>query len=571
MDYFKGYKFKSVAAVTAKLVEAIFELILPLLMATLVDQGIKGQDMNVVYRMVIWMFVLTLFGYISSLVCQYLASHVSQRVGGRIRTAVFAKIMGFSKESYDLYPSATLANRITTDINLIQDMIARVIRLGVRAPILMIGSLVALSAISGKLSLLLLASFPLFVLVVVGFMFMSMFGHKKAASQLDRLVSKVSESLSGVRIIRAFSKQDDSKKTFDQENELLEKYQRKVGVITTLSSPVTTLIMNLVLVVLIYVGAMEIQVGTMTQGEIIAVINYCTQLVLTLIVTMNIMMIFSRGYTSSIRVRDIMQTEVVVSDTGTESIKDSMTLQFDDVYYHYPEEKRNVIQAISFELKPGEVMGIVGLTGSGKSTLLKLIPRFADATQGTVRINNQPIQDYQLKNLRDNIGFVSQSAQFIKGSLEYNILLGGSGDASQALIDAQGADILNKGLDSVIEMEGKNLSGGQRQRVSIARALAKKPKILVFDDSFSALDFLTDRNLRDSLAKNYASMSQIIVSQRTTSVMDAHKILVLDDGKIVASGTHDELMQASALYATIHRIQTEGGQTNEKNESLSLT
>lgn len=571
MDYFKGYKFKSVAAVTAKLVEAIFELILPLLMATLVDQGIKGQDMNVVYRMVIWMFVLTLFGYISSLVCQYLASHVSQRVGGRIRTAVFAKIMGFSKESYDLYPSATLANRITTDINLIQDMIARVIRLGVRAPILMIGSLVALSAISGKLSLLLLASFPLFVLVVVGFMFMSMFGHKKAASQLDRLVSKVSESLSGVRIIRAFSKQDDSKKTFDQENELLEKYQRKVGVITTLSSPVTTLIMNLVLVVLIYVGAMEIQVGTMTQGEIIAVINYCTQLVLTLIVTMNIMMIFSRGYTSSIRVRDIMQTDVVVSDTGTETIKDSMILQFDDVYYHYPEEKRNVIQAISFELKPGEVMGIVGLTGSGKSTLLKLIPRFADATQGTVRINNQPIQDYQLKNLRDNIGFVSQSAQFIKGSLEYNILLGGSGDASQALIDAQGADILNKGLDSVIEMEGKNLSGGQRQRVSIARALAKKPKILVFDDSFSALDFLTDRNLRDSLAKNYASMSQIIVSQRTTSVMDAHKILVLDDGKIVASGTHDELMQASELYATIHRIQTEGGQTNEKNESLSLT
>ncbi|QIK85381.1 ABC transporter ATP-binding protein [Erysipelothrix sp. HDW6B] len=571
MDYFKGYKFKSVAAVTAKLVEAIFELILPLLMATLVDQGIKGQDMNVVYRMVIWMFVLTLFGYISSLVCQYLASHVSQRVGGRIRTAVFAKIMGFSKESYDLYPSATLANRITTDINLIQDMIARVIRLGVRAPILMIGSLVALSAISGKLSLLLLASFPLFVLVVVGFMFMSMFGHKKAASQLDRLVSKVSESLSGVRIIRAFSKQDDSKKTFDQENELLEKYQRKVGVITTLSSPVTTLIMNLVLVVLIYVGAMEIQVGTMTQGEIIAVINYCTQLVLTLIVTMNIMMIFSRGYTSSIRVRDIMQTEVVVSDTGTETIKDSMILQFDDVYYHYPEEKRNVIQAISFELKPGEVMGIVGLTGSGKSTLLKLIPRFADATQGTVRINNQPIQDYQLKNLRDNIGFVSQSAQFIKGSLEYNILLGGSGDASQALIDAQGADILNKGLDSVIEMEGKNLSGGQRQRVSIARALAKKPKILVFDDSFSALDFLTDRNLRDSLAKNYASMSQIIVSQRTTSVMGAHKILVLDDGKIVASGTHDELMQASELYATIHRIQTEGGQTNEKNESLSLT
>ncbi len=571
MDYFKGYKFKSVAAVTAKLVEAIFELILPLLMATLVDQGIKGQDMNIVYRMVIWMFVLTLFGYISSLVCQYLASHVSQRVGGRIRTAVFAKIMGFSKESYDLYPSATLANRITTDINLIQDMIARVIRLGVRAPILMIGSLVALSAISGKLSLLLLASFPLFVLVVVGFMFMSMFGHKKAASQLDRLVSKVSESLSGVRIIRAFSKQDDSKKTFDQENELLEKYQRKVGVITTLSSPVTTLIMNLVLVVLIYVGAMEIQVGTMTQGEIIAVINYCTQLVLTLIVTMNIMMIFSRGYTSSIRVRDIMQTEVVVSDTGSETIKDTMTLQFDDVSYHYPEEKRNVIQAINFELKPGEVMGIVGLTGSGKSTLLKLIPRFADATQGTVRINNQPIQDYQLKNLRDNIGFVSQSAQFIKGTLEYNILLGGAGDASQALIDAQGADILNKGLDSIIEMEGKNLSGGQRQRVSIARALAKKPKILVFDDSFSALDFLTDRNLRDSLAKNYTSMSQIIVSQRTTSVMDANKILVLDDGKIVASGTHDELMQTSELYATIHRIQTEGGQTNEKNESLSLT
>ncbi|QIK69345.1 ABC transporter ATP-binding protein [Erysipelothrix sp. HDW6C] len=560
MKYFKGYKVKSVAAVLAKLVEAVFELILPLLMARLIDEGITQGNMSVVYWMVFWMFVLTLLGYVSSLVCQYLASVVSQRVGGRLRSALFAKINTFSIAEYNHYSSALLTNRITTDVNLIQEMIARTIRLGVRAPILMIGSLFALNAISPRLAMALLKTFPIFVIVVVAFMYFSMRGHKKATQQLDTVVAKVRESLSGTRIIRAFSKQEESDTLFNEENKVLAKKQRNVGWITTLSGPMTSLIMNLVLVWLVYLGALEIQIGTMTQGQTIAVINYCTQLVLTLIVAMNLVMIFSRGYTSSFRVKEILDTEVSVKNTGSKIIDAPFDLEFKNVSFSYPQETRRVINDVSFSVKPGQVLGIIGLTGSGKSTLVKLIPRFADVSSGVIEIDGTPIQDYDLVSLRNAIGYVSQSAEFLKASIADNVLMKSSlGNAEDAIIDAQGKDILNKGIESTVEEGGKNLSGGQRQRLSIARALAKNPRLIVFDDSFSALDFLTDKNLRMHLKEAYNDASQIIISQRTTSVMDADTIFVLDDGRIQDMGTHDYLMEHNEVYRRIHRIQTEGG------------
>ncbi|MEG0327018.1 MAG: ABC transporter ATP-binding protein [Erysipelothrix sp.] len=558
MQYFKGYKFKSVLAVLAKTVEAVFELMMPLLMATLIDVGIVNKDMNTVYRMVIWMFVLTILGYFSSLVCQYYASEVSQKVGSRIRLKLFKKINTFSLAEYDQYSSAVLTNRITTDVNLIQEMIARVIRLGVRAPILMVGSIFALNQISPQLAMYLLYSFPVFVVIVVAFMWLSMRGHKKAQSVLDTLVKRVKEQMSGVRIIRAFSKNEFENEKFAETNQQLARKQRNVGWITTLSTPFTSLIMNFVLLILVYFGALQIDHGSMTQGQIIAVINYCTQLVLTLIVSMNLVMVFSRGYTSSLRVKEIMNVEPSIKNEGTlKTSKGAMDVVFDNVSFSYPGEKRKVVKNINLHIKPGTTLGIIGLTGSGKSTLIKLLPRFYDATEGRILINQEDIRNYELNDLRNHIGYVSQTAQFLSQSIENNITMKKGGNPKQSLQQAQGNEIMAKGLDSKIEVGGTNLSGGQRQRLNIARELNKNPQLLIFDDSFSALDFLTDRRLREDLYANYKDTTKVFISQRTTSIMHADEIIVLEDGKVSAQGTHQWLLENNRLYHEIHSIQTQ--------------
>lgn len=560
MKFLKGYKIQSVLAITAKLIEAVFELMMPLLMARIIDVGIRGNDMNTVLAMVAWLFVLTILGYLSSITCQYLASNISQKVGGKMRHALFSKVTTFSEAETNQYSSAVLTNRITTDVNLVQQMIAIVIRLGVRAPILMIGSLFALATISPRLSIALLYTFPIFLIVVLGFMWLSMKGHKKAAYHLDTLVNRFKESLSGTRIIRAFSKQEDDIEKFNTQNKLLSKKQQQVGWITTLSSPLTSFIMNLVLLLLVYLGALEINVGGMTQGQTVAVINYCTQLVMTLIVAMNLVMTISRGYTSYHRIDKILNLEISVEDKGTQKLSDIESVSLDHVSYRYPGEGRNVLKDINLTVQKGEVLGIIGLTGSGKSTLVKLLLRLMDVSDGQIYFNNHTINTFTLESIHNQIGYAPQQASFLRGSLEDNVLMNRQGDAEKALLIAQGDDILNKGLDSMVEEGGRNLSGGQRQRVSIARALAKKPSLLVFDDTFSALDYLTDKNVRHAIQENYSDVAQIIVSQRTTTVMDADQILVLDKGQILAQGTHEELLESNEIYRRIHEIQTESGE-----------
>lgn len=564
MKLLEGFKFKAFIAIMAKALEAVFELMMPLMMARLIDVGIRHNNSDVVKNMALWLFVLTLLGYMASLVCQYMASVVAHRVGYRYRKELFAKIQGFDEASYDHYDAAMLVNRLTTDVYNIQDMINRVIRLGVRAPILMIGSVVALYSINARLALTLLVTLPLFVVVLAVFMRGSLKGHRNATKSLDVLTEKVSESLAGTRIIRAFSKQKLDVSNFKLTNNRLRDDQKKVGIIATLSSPFTSLLMNGVLVYLVYLGALEINVGNMSQGQVIAVINYCTQLVLTLIVTMNIIMVVAKGLVSKSRIEAVYETQPVVNFDKGAPVPESFDLVFDAVSYNYPSEKRNVIENVSFSLNQGEVLGIVGLTGSGKSTLIRLIPRFMDATSGNILVGNQPLQSLDLQALRQCVGYISQSAQFLKGSLKDNILMGHAGDYRTALMHAQGQDILNKGDDLMIEEGGKNLSGGQRQRVNIARALAKNPKLLIFDDSFSALDYLTDKKLRASLSKNYADVSQIIISQRTSTVRHATKILVIDKGRIIATGTHDELLETCDLYRKIHTIQSQGGQDDHE-------
>lgn len=556
--YFKGYKFKSLVAVFFKFLEAVFELILPLLMVVLIDDGIILGNQSVVYRMVGWMLVLTLLGYIASITCQYLASVISQRIGGRIRLALFDKISSFSMAEYGLFSESTLANRMSVDVNAIQDMIARTIRLAVRAPMILIGSLFALYQLSPQLAKVLFYFVPLFVIVIVLFMYLSMNYHKRAQKSLDTLSLKSKSLLDGAQIVRAFSREDYEEEIFKAMNDTLAHNQRKVGVVASLSNPFTTLLMNGVLVLLVYLGAVEINAGSMSQGQMVALINYCTQLVLTLIVFMNLVMIFSRGAVSSVRIKEILAINSTLDDKGTKVLEEGpLSVSFDNVSFSYPGEKRRVLNHLNVDIEAGMKVGFIGLTGSGKSTILRLLMRFYDVSDGMISINNQSIDSISLESLRSRIAYVAQSPQFLEGSLESNVLMDHSGDADLLLGLAQGSDIVSKGLDAPVYSRGRNFSGGQRQRISIARALAKPFGLIVFDDSFSALDMLTGYRLRQAMRESYADVTQIVISQRTQAVVEMDRIYVVDKGEIVDVGTHETLLESSSLYREVHELQSE--------------
>ncbi|WP_323612031.1 ABC transporter ATP-binding protein [Erysipelothrix enhydrae] len=558
MDFFKGYKFKTIIAIFFKFIEAVFELFLPLLMVKLIDVGIAGNDLKYIYKISGYMFLFTILGYMSSIVCQYLASQISQQVGGRIRLSLFEKINTLSLGDTNLFSSSMLTTRVTTDVNQIQEMIAKTIRLAVRAPMIMLGSLYALYQLSPMLGKQLMIALPLFLLVVGLFMRFSMVYHLDAQTTLDQVGHKVKEYLSGVRIVRAFSQTDREIENFKNRNNLLEQKQLKVGFVSTLSSPLTSFMMNLVLVVLVYSGALQINEGMMTQGQMVAVINYCTQLVMTLIVFMNLVMIFARGYTSKKRVNEILHLEPTMDVSGETILSEGpIKIEFQNVSFAYPHTNRKILKNINLKINPNETLGIIGLTGSGKSSLVKLLPRLYDVSEGTLKINDKDITSYSVASLRNRIGYVSQSASFLSVTMEDNIQMGQESDAVKALEHAEGKELLEKGLDVKVQERGTNFSGGQRQRLSIARALAKKPSLLIFDDSFSALDYLTDKRLRENLERYYAQSTKIIISQRTSSVMNAESIIVIDNGTIIAQGSHESLLESCDLYQRIYALQEE--------------
>ncbi len=558
MDFFRGYKFKTIIAIIFKFIEAVFELLLPLLMVKLIDVGIVGNNLNYIYKISGFMLLFTILGYLSSIVCQYLASQISQQVGGRIRLSLFEKINSLSLGDTDLFSSSMLTTRVTTDVNQIQEMIAKTIRLAVRAPMIMLGSLYALYHLSPILGKQLLFTLPLFLIVVGLFMRFSMVYHLDAQSKLDQVGQKVKEYLSGVRIVRAFSQTEREINNFSRRNKSLEQKQLKVGFVSTLSSPLTSFMMNLVLVVLVYSGALQINEGFMTQGQMVAVINYCTQLVMTLIVFMNLVMIFARGYTSKKRVDEILHLKSSMDISGKEGLyAGPLDIEFQNVSFAYPNTNRIVLKDINLKIRPKETLGIIGLTGSGKSSLVKLLPRLYDVSEGSIQINNQDIKVYSIDSLREHIGYVSQSASFLSLTMEENIEMEQKRDVVSALHHAEGKELIDKGLDFQIQEGATNLSGGQRQRLSIARALAKNPGLLIFDDSFSALDYLTDKRLRENLERYYGESTKIIISQRTSSVMNAENIIVIDNGVIIAQGNHQTLLESCDLYRRINALQEE--------------
>ncbi|HZJ87466.1 MAG TPA: ABC transporter ATP-binding protein [Erysipelothrix sp.] len=560
MSYLKGYKFRAFMGVFFKFVEAVFELLLPLIMVYLIDVALLAPDFTLVYKLVFLMFLMSVLGYLASVTCQYNASVVSQGVGGQVRSALMKKINSFSSSEMNKIGASTLVNRMIVDVKQLELMVAMTIRLAVRAPLLMIGSLFAMRRINAQIARTLLMFFPLFIVVILIFMGLSLFLYRRMQDQLDTLMNKVLEFLSGIRIVRAFSRVDDELVTMHHLNTDLSKKTKHMGIASTLSSPITMLLMNIVMLVLIYQGAGFINTGSMTQGQMVAIINYCTQLVLALVVFMNLVLIYARGISATLRLKEVltMTPEIQNKEDAITKLDKDITIHFENVSFSYPDEKRKIIDNMSFIIKPNSYVGFIGLTGSGKTTIMHLLMRYYDVDEGAIYLNDVNIKDIDLKTLRNTIGFATQTSGFFKDTLKENVKMGRDVDVTRALTIAQGNEILDKGLKSMIEAGGKNLSGGQKQRVNIARALASNPSVLILDDSLSALDYLTDKQLRQSLEDNFAHMSRLVITQRTSSLVDADTIYVINKGRLEDAGTHEKLLTSNKLYRDIHQTQIRG-------------
>ncbi|EOH60800.1 ABC transporter ATP-binding protein [Enterococcus mundtii] len=566
LRYAKDYRKQIILGPVFKFLEAVFELILPLLMASLIDNGLKMNNREVIINMGIWMIAMSVIGLICAIICQYYSSIASQGFGTELRNQLIKKINSFSHSELNHFGTDTLITRMTNDINQLQLALAMVIRLLIRAPFLSIGSVVMAFVIDWQVGLFFLALLPIFSIILYFIIRKTIPLYQKVQEKLDGLNETVSQNLSGVRVIRAFSRTNKEIETFDENTDVLAKNYLRVSNISALLSPATTLIMNVGIICLLTVGGVKVNIGSLQQGQVLALINYMNQMLLALIVVSNLVVIFTRAEASAQRVKEVLDTENTITDaeTPSEPFMDSETiLQFKNVDFRYTPESGLSLQGINFILKRQTVLGIIGPTGSGKTTLTQLIPRFYDVSEGSVLFDEQDVRDWPLDTLRSQISQVPQTAVLFTGTIREN-LQWGKPDATdaecwEALAIAQAEDFvrqLPKGLDTRVMENGKNFSGGQKQRLTIARALIAKPALLILDDSLSALDYQTDLNLRQAL-QTPLNTTVIIISQRIRSIQQAEHILVMDQGKIVAQGTHDTLLSQSSEYREIVASQEE--------------
>lgn len=566
LRYAKDYRKQIILGPVFKFLEAVFELILPLLMASLIDNGLKMNNREVIINMGIWMIAMSVIGLICAIICQYYSSIASQGFGTELRNQLIKKINSFSHSELNHFGTDTLITRMTNDINQLQLALAMVIRLLIRAPFLSIGSVMMAFVIDWQVGLFFLALLPIFSIILYFIIRKTIPLYQKVQEKLDGLNETVSQNLSGVRVIRAFSRTNKEIETFDENTDVLAKNYLRVSNISALLSPATTLIMNVGIICLLTVGGVKVNIGSLQQGQVLALINYMNQMLLALIVVSNLVVIFTRAEASAQRVKEVLDTENTITDaeTPSEPVMDSETiLQFKNVDFRYTPESGLSLQGINFTLKRQTVLGIIGPTGSGKTTLTQLIPRFYDVSEGSVLFDEQDVRDWPLDTLRSQISQVPQTAVLFTGTIREN-LQWGKPDATdaecwEALAIAQAEDFvrqLPKGLDTRVMENGKNFSGGQKQRLTIARALIAKPALLILDDSLSALDYQTDLNLRQALQTSL-NTTVIIISQRIRSIQQAEHILVMDQGKIVAQGTHDTLLSQSSEYREIVASQEE--------------
>ena len=574
LEFLKDYKKETVLAPLFKLLEASFELMIPLVVAAIVDQGIGQNDLNYVYQMGGVMVLLGVVGLIAAVSAQYFAARAAVGVASGLRSALFGHIQSLSYTEVDTVGSATLITRLTSDVNQVQSGVNMTLRLLLRSPFIVFGAMIMAFTVDVKSALVFLGVIPLLSLVVFGIMFITMPMYKNVQKHLDDVLSLTRENLKGIRVIRAFHKEKEEYAQFEKENNELTGMQLAVGKISALTNPVTYVIINLGLIVLIYTGAVQVDTGHLTQGQVVALVNYISQILVELIKLANLIVLIAKAISSANRISSVFEIQSSMEDGGqavTENEYEEPILEFENVDFCYEGAGAESLTGIDFAVYKGETVGIIGGTGSGKSTLVNLIPRFYDATKGVVRYHGKPIGEYSVELLRNCIGVVPQKAVLFKGTIESNLRWGNENasmeDMQEALEISQAKEFVEK-LDNYLETPvaqgGKNFSGGQRQRLTIARALTRKPEILILDDSTSALDYATDAKLRAQLKNKKDTMTTFIVSQRTSSIQHADKIVVLDDGKIAGLGTHKELLETCEVYQEIYDSQYQKPEEKEE-------
>ena len=568
LKYLRNYKKETVLAPLFKLLEASFELFVPLVMAAIIDHGIGQADGVYVLKMGGVLIALGLIGLICSITAQYFAAKAATGFSTELRHELFEHIQKLSYTKMDTIGTSTLITRMTSDINQVQSGVNLVLRLFLRSPFIVFGAMVMAFTVDVKAALVFVVAIPLLSLVVFGIMLITMPLYRKVQSNLDAVLGITRENLTGVRVIRAFNKEADEKQRFEQQNQMLTDAQKFVGKISGLMNPVTYIIVNGALIVLIYAGALRVDAGIITQGQVVALVNYMSQILVELVKLANLIITVTKAFACGNRIQSVFEEETGMTE-GSEGWTDpgeadTPVVEFDHVNLRYAGAGEDSLTDISFRAMPGQTIGVIGGTGSGKSSVVNLIPRFYDATEGSVRIQGKDARDYRLEELRSHIGMVPQKAVLFQGTIAQN-LRWGKENATEAELEkaieiSQAKEFVDGKEDRLnyqIEQNGKNLSGGQRQRLTIARALVRDPEILILDDSASALDFATDAKLRKAIRQMDSHPVVFIVSQRASSIQYADQILVLDDGELAGIGTHAELMGSCEIYREIYESQFE--------------
>ena len=564
--YLKDYKKESVLAPLFKMLEAIFELFVPLVMSAVIDVGIKNSDKPYIIKMCLVLVALGIIGLVCSITAQYFAAKAACGFATKLRHSLFDHIQSLSFSEMDTIGTSTLITRMTSDINQVQNGVNMTLRLFLRSPFIVFGSMIMAFTISIKAAMIFVIAIPLLSAVVFGIMYMSIPLYKNVQSNLDDVLRITHENLTGSRVIRAFHKEDNEIEQFENSNNSLSKLQIYVGKISALMNPITYTIINIAIVALIWTGAIQVNIGNISQGNVVALVNYMSQILVELVKLANLIVLINKAIACGNRVESVFEINSSLIEPEKpavvgEKLPDTV-VSFDHVSLKYKNSSQDSLTDINFDVKRGETIGIIGGTGSGKSSLVNMLPRFYDYTGGQLKIDGIDVKDYAVDDLRNKIGVVMQRAVLFKGTIRENLKWGNpdasDADLIEALETAQAAEVVQgkeNGLYAEVAQGGKNFSGGQKQRLTIARALVRKPEILILDDSASALDYATDAALRKAIRDMKNSPTVFIVSQRAASILYADKIIVLDDGKMAGIGTHTELLENCPVYQEIYYSQ----------------
>lgn len=565
--YLKNYKKESIIGPLFKMLEAFFELLVPLVVADMIDNGIAKGDKTYIYRAAFIMVLLGVVGLVCSLIAQFFAAKASVGFGTELRDDLFAHMNKLSYAELDKVGTSTLVTRITSDMNQVQSGVNMILRLFLRSPFIVIGALVAAFLVNAKVAMIFVIAAPILAFIIYGIMVLTIPMYSKAQKALDTISLATREGLNGARVIRAFGRQADETEEFTEDCNRLLKLQKRVGKVSAAMNPLTYVVVNLAIAAIIMQGGKQVDAGVITQGEVIALVNYMTQILNALVALQVLIVSFTKAMASAKRVNEVLDLQPTVLDQESfrlvnTSAEDALAVVFENVSFTYPGAKEEALTNLTFTVKKGQTVGIIGGTGSGKSSLVNLLPRFYDVTKGTVLINGVDVKEYPQRELRSRIGVVPQKAVLFSGSIRDNMKWGKDDatdeEINEALEIAQAKEFVDAKegrLDYKLNQGGKNLSGGQRQRLTIARALVRKPEILILDDSASALDFATDAALRRALDQRTQGMTVFMVSQRTTTIQNADLIIVLEDGEVAGIGTHKELQETCEVYKEICQSQ----------------